>query len=88
MILRIQIICLLFSFLFGIFLYIVFKFNRKILFIKNKYFRLFVFILLLLIISLFFFLIIKYFNDGILHYYFLLFIIFGFLMTYKIDKKL
>lgn len=85
--LRIQIFCLFFSFVFGVFLYLLYRFIYCNLYRKNNIKRFLLLIFLTVCISLLFFLILRNINDGILHYYFLLLIIFGFLMGYTFDKK-
>ena len=82
-----QIIGMLFSFLYGLFLGGLYNFNYNLLFklpkLKKVLFNfLFVFDLVLL-----YFIIIKKINGGIIHPYFYLLIVLGFLVTFKYSKK-
>ena len=85
MTLELQCISLLFSFLYGVFLFLMFHFYCKY-FIKKK-FKLLAIFLYCICFSLLYFYCLLCINDGFLHYSLLLFIIFGFLLTYQVFKK-
>jgi len=87
--LKIQIISLFVSFLFGIFLFVMVKINYKYLFsVKNNKLKVLFNFIFCLDLSLLYFLILYFLNNGTLHMYFLLLIIFGFLLSYNFSKKL
>ena len=77
---KIQLICILMSFLYGILTNISILFNKKI---NNKLLNLTKDLLYIYIIVLFYILIIYKLNKGIFHIYFILFILLG----YKLSKK-
>lgn len=83
--LNIQIISLLYSFIFGIIFYFLVLLNKKYLY-NNK---LSFIVCLLFVIDnvLLYFIILRYINNGIFHIYFFITIILGFLLSYFIDKK-
>lgn len=85
--LKLQLISLIVSFIFGIFLFFMVKVNYKYLFlVSNK--KKFIFSSIFCFdLSVLYFLILLYLNEGRLHLYFFLLIIFGFLMAYKFFKK-
>ena len=75
--LKIQLISLGFSFLFGFVFSILVKVNYKILFLSRKGIQILSNFLFLLDMSLCYFLIFRYINGGILHIYFLLLFLCG-----------
>jgi len=83
----VQIISMIFSFLFGIFLYFMFLINYKYLFIKRYKLKMLYYVSIFLFVSIFYFVVLKYINNGILHLYFLLLLIFGFLVSYNFYKN-
>ena len=87
--LRIQIISLVFSFLFGIIFSICTNLNYRFLFSKNLAFKIIFTIIYIIDFSLLYFIIIKEINQGIIHEYFLLAICIGYLVSFlSFDKKL
>lgn len=85
--LKIQLLSLFVSFIFGIFLFFMVKLNYKYLFSSFNKKRIFFNFIFSLDFSLLYFLVLYYINDGILHLYFLLLIIFGFLLSYNFTKR-
>ena len=85
--LKMQIVSLIFSFLYGVGLFIVFRYSYKYYFSKKKIKNILRVLLFCLSFSLLYFYILLKINNGVLHFYFLLLIIFGFLLTYSIYKK-
>ena len=89
--LKIQLLSLGFSFVFGIIFSIFITMNHKILFLSKKSIRVISNFLFLLDMSLCYFLVIKYINGGILHIYFFIMLIIGWyvgnLILYNIRKK-
>lgn len=86
MILKLQIISLISSFLYGIFFYIISKLNYK--FLYNNKLSLIIDILFIIDNVLLYFIILKYINNGIFHIYFLLTLILGYLLSNYIDKRI
>lgn len=83
MVLKIQVIALLFSFIFGIFFACMVKLNYRFLFCKKKLIQIFITFLFIMDMSLLYFLILKFINGGILHPYFLLLVLIGFYIGYS-----
>lgn len=86
--LRIQIISVFISYLYGIFFSILLNLNSKYIYntkkIKKYLFNfIFVFDNVLL-----YFIILRYINDGILHYYFILALVLGFLSVNKVTNRI
>lgn len=86
--LRIQIISVFISYLYGIFFSILLNLNSKYIYntkkIKKYLFNfIFVFDNVLL-----YFIILRYINDGILHYYFILALFLGFLSVNKVTNRI
>lgn len=86
--LKIQVISLLFSFLFGVFLGILFKFNERFIYSSKKYEKIISTFLFVIINVLLYFIILKHINYGILHIYEILAIIVGTIAEYFVEKKL
>lgn len=84
---KIQIISIIFSFIFGILFSLFTNLNYKYLFSKNKFYKIFFTFIYILDATLIYFLIIKKINNGVVHLYFLLFIGIGFLVgLLKLNK--
>ena len=83
-----QIISLVFSFVYGIFLAFVHNFNYNLLFNKTKFFKVFLNILLVLDLVLIYFLLIKKINGGIIHPYFYILMVIGFIFNFNFSKRL
>lgn len=86
--LKIQIISLIFSFLYGIFLFIIFKLEYKCIFLLKKRYQIICNFIYCIVFSLLYFFLLLFINNGSLHLYFLLLIIFGFLLSYQLSKKI
>jgi hypothetical protein len=86
--LKIQIISLIFSFLYGIFLYIMFRIIYKCIFLLRKRYQIIFNFIYCIVFSLLYFFLLLFINNGTLHIYFLLLIIFGFLLSYQLLKKI
>ena len=85
--LKLQIMSLVFSFVFGIIFYICTNINYKFLFCKNKIFQIIITIIYVLDFSLLYFFLLKKINEGVFHIYFLLSIILGYFTVYINIKK-
>ncbi len=81
--LKIQVISSLFSFLYGIIFSLLLNLNYNILFSGSRLLRSISNLLFLSDFAMLYFLIMKKINEGILHPYFYLFLILGFLLTFK-----
>lgn len=91
MILKIQLIALLFSFLFGILFAVCVRINYKFLFHQKGVFQFLATFIFIIDMSLLYFFGLKIINHGILHPYFLIMVLLGFYLTYfffqRIGKK-
>lgn len=85
--LKIQVISFIFSFVYGAFLFMFLKIQKKILFCRNKKKRILSNFIFSIIISIIYFILIYFINNGVLHLYFLLLIVFGFLIAHNFYKK-
>ena len=83
-----QILSIVFSFIYGVFLAAFYNFNYNLLFNKNKFFKIIFNFLYALDLVLIYFLVIRKINGGIIHPYFYLLIISGFITCFTITKKL
>ena len=81
--LKVQILSLLFSFVFGIIFSIFTNMNYRFLFCKSKIFQIIITIIYVLDFSLLYFLLLKKINEGIIHLYFLFAIALGYLFGYS-----
>lgn len=86
MILKFQLITLLFSFLYGIFFYILLMLNYK--FLYNNKLSLIIDLLFILDNVLLYFIILKKINNGIFHPYLVIMLILGYLSSNYVDKKI
>lgn len=86
MILKFQLITLLFSFLYGIFFYILLRLNYK--FLYNNKLSLIIDLLFILDNVLLYFIILKKINNGIFHPYLVIMLILGYLSSNYVDKKI
>ncbi len=87
MTIKLQIISIVFSFIFGIFFSILTDINYKYLFSKNLVFKIIFTFIYIIDAALVYFLFIKKINSGVVHSYFLLFIVVGFIIGQLKFKK-
>ena len=87
MVLSVQVISLLVSFLYGIFFYLTLELNFRFIYCSNLFIRIVISFLFVLFHSLLYFLILMRINNGYIHIYFLLCIILGYLMCKVVYKK-
>lgn len=80
----VQLICLVFSFLYGIIINYFNKFNLRIVNDKNIFIKVLIICLYIFNISLLYMVFLYRLNYGMLHYYFILFIILGY---FSVDVK-
>lgn len=88
MILKEQLLTIIYSIIYGCFFYILFLLNKKILLDKSIIKRLISNILFIIDMTLIYFIIIKKINSGVLSYYSFLFITIGIILQKYIIKKL
>jgi len=86
--LKIQIISLIISFLYGIVFSVLMNINYKYLFHKKWYIKTIVTFVFVIDMALLFFIIMKYINEGIIHYYFYIMISIGFLISFSKTKRI
>lgn len=86
--LKIQIISILFSFVFGVIFCILVFLNKYVLFNVKKYIQIVSTFLFMFDMSLLYFICIKFINNGIMHPYFLLSFLFGFWLCFLLLDKL
>lgn len=82
-----QLICLLYSFLFGYSLYYLCKFNIRIIRKLGLLFKIIISVLFINNVSLFYIIVLYKLNYGILHYYFIIMIILGFMLCCVKKRK-
>ena len=86
--LKIQIISLAFSFLYGVVFSLLVNINYRFLFTKRLFYKIVVTFVFIIDMALLYFIFIKMINNGIIHIYFLLMIILGFYITFPIGRRL
>lgn len=88
MILKEQIISIVFSFFYGAFVSIIYNFNYKLLFDVKKILKIIFSLVFTFNLVVIYFLFIKKINGGIIHPYFYLIIVVGFFSFFNISKPL
>jgi hypothetical protein len=86
--LRIQVISIVISYLYGIFFSIMLNVNSKYIYNEIKKKRLLFNFLFVFDNILLYFIILRYVNEGILHYYFIIALILGFLSVNKMTSRI
>ena len=87
MVLRLQIISLLFSFFYGSFLFITLEINAKFIYSSNLIIKILGTILFVLFHTLLYFVILMNINFGYIHFYFFLCILLGYYVCKVIYKR-
>ncbi|HIT37357.1 MAG TPA: hypothetical protein IAB59_02610 [Candidatus Onthousia faecipullorum] len=82
-----QVIALIFSFIYGGVLSVLYNFNYNLLFYKNIVVKIIFNILFVLDLVLLYFLVMRRINNAIIHPYFYIFIILGFFSAFDITKR-
>ncbi len=85
---KIQLISFLFSFLFGIFFYIVSKLNYKLVWKYSVVWRYLITLVFILDVALLYVLAMYHINYGVIHIYFILVLFLGFFLADIYEKKL
>lgn len=88
MILKIQIFSLIYSFIYGIILFILLEINYKFLYESKMVYRIIVSFLFVMLVSLFYFYGLMKINNGILHIYFFIAEFTGYLLSFVIYRKI
>ncbi len=82
-----QVIAIIFSFIYGGILSLLYNFNYNLLFNKRKIFRVVFNVIFIFDLVLVYFLIMKKINNAIIHPYFYLSISLGFFCCFNVSKK-
>ena len=88
MILKIQILSLIYSFFFGVIFFLLLEVNYRFLYEVKLVYRIIISFLFVIIISLGYFLGLLKINNGIIHIYFLLSLFTGYLVSFVIYNKI
>lgn len=88
MILKIQILSLLFSFGYGNLIFWLLELNYKLLYNEKIVYRIITSFLFVIFISLFYFVGLLKINNGILHIYFFLALLTGYMLSFVIYRKI
>ena len=88
MILKIQILSLIYSFFYGIGFFLLLEINYKFLYEGKLVYRIIISFLFIIFISLLYFLGLLKINNGIIHIYFFLDFFTGYLLSFVIYKKI
>lgn len=87
MVLSVQVISLLVSFLYGIFFYLTLEINSRFIYYSNFFVRIVYSFLFVIFHTLLYFLFLMYINNGYVHIYFLFCMILGYLMCKVVYKR-
>ena len=87
MILRVQILSLVVSFLYGVFFYLTLELNAKMIYSSNVLVKVIFSLLFVMFHTLLYFIILMYINNGYVHIYFFVCILCGYLMCKVIYKR-
>ncbi len=85
--LKIQIISLLFSFVFGIIFSLLVNINYRLLFSKSRVFQIIMTLVFVINCALIYFFLLKFINNGVVHPYFYLMVLIGFYFSFPITKS-
>lgn len=88
MTLKIQIICFIFSFLYGVVISFLVNLNYDVLFNKKLVLKILADFFFFVDLALLYFIILRFINQGILHIYFLILLLVGFFSSYNNFKKI
>lgn len=86
--LNIQLISIVFSFIYGMFFSFLLNLNYKYLYKSSGVVKIFINLIFIYDNTLLYFIILRYINNGILHYYFIIFILLGFSFINKVSSKI
>ncbi len=88
MILKLQVLSLLYSFFFGMVFFILLELNSKFLYEGRMVYRIIVSFLFVIFISLLYFFGLIKINNGVVHVYFFLSLFTGYLLSFVIYRKI
>lgn len=88
MILKIQVLSLIYSFFYGIVFFFLLEFNHKFLYEGKIVYRIIISFLFVVIMSLLYFFGLIKINNGIIHLYFYLSLFTGYLLSFVIYRKI
>jgi len=88
MILKLQVLSLLYSFFFGMVFFILLELNSKFLYEGRMVYRIIVSFLFVIFISLLYFFGLVKINNGVVHVYFFLSLFTGYLLSFVIYRKI
>lgn len=88
MILKVQILSLLYSFVYGILFFILLEVNYKLLYTGKIIYRIVISFLFIIIASLLYFFGLLKVNNGVIHIYFFLSLFTGYLLSFVIYEKI
>lgn len=88
MILKVQILSLLYSFVYGILFFILLEVNYKLLYTGKIIYRIVISFLFIIIASLLYFFGLLKVNNGVIHVYFFISLFTGYLLSFVIYKKI
>ena len=81
-----QILAIIFSFIYGVIISVLYNFNYNLLFYKKKFVKILFNVIFIFDLVLIYFLAMRKINNVIIHPYFYLFIIFGFSLFFDFSK--
>ena len=88
MILSTQILSLIYSFFYGIFLFFLLELNYKLLYTGKMLYKIIISFLFVMFISLLYFYGLLKINNGIIHIYFLIVMFTGYMLSFVIYSKI
>ena len=87
MILKIQLLSLLYSFFYGVLFFFLLEINHKLLYEGKIFYRMIITFLFVMFVSLLYFFGLIKINNGIIHIYFYLSLFTGYLLSFVICRK-
>ena len=88
MILKVQILSLIYSFFYGVIFFLLLEVNYKFLYESKLFFRIVISFLFIIFISLLYFFGLLKVNNGVIHIYFFLSLFTGYLLSFVIYNKI
>ena len=88
MILKIQILSLVYSFFYGVLFYVLLEVNHKFIYDGRIIYRVIISFFFIILMSLLYFFALIKINNGILHLYFYMSLLTGYLLTFVIYRKI
>ena len=82
-----QILAIIFSFIYGMIISVLYNFNYNLLFYKKKFVKILFNVIFIFDLVLIYFLVMRKINQVIIHPYFYLFIVLGFFVVFDTSKR-